>query len=294
MSDELQVAHTVGEMRRVREAATATRRTIGFVPTMGYLHEGHLSLVDVARRRADLVVLSIYVNPTQFSAGEDLAEYPRDLRRDLELAGRRGVDVVFVPADQEMYPEPQTIWVEPPPELAGRLCGASRPTHFRGVLTVVAKLFGMVQPDLAVFGRKDYQQAVLIQRMVRELGLPIRIELAPIVRESDGIAMSSRNAYLDGEARSAARGLSQALRAVRQAFGSGERSVEQLCEVARERMEAAGVSVDYVEIVDPEDLSPVTDAEPGSVCAVAGWVGATRLIDNATLAGRSSLDESRA
>jgi pantoate--beta-alanine ligase len=281
-------------MRRVREAATATRRTIGFVPTMGYLHEGHLSLLDVARRRSDLVVLSIYVNPTQFAAGEDLAEYPRDLERDLELANSRGVDVAFIPSDQEMYPEPQSLWVEPPEHMADRLCGSSRPTHFRGVLTVVAKLFGIVQPELAVFGRKDYQQAVLIRRMVRELSLPIRIELAPIARERDGMARSSRNANLAAAERPAARGLSLALRAAREAFRSGERSVEILRAVARERMEAAGVRVDYVEIVDPEDLAPASEAEPGLVCAVAGWVGATRLIDNASLAGRSSLDDSGA
>ncbi len=294
MSRDLQVAHTVSEMRRVREAATATRRTIGFVPTMGYLHEGHLSLVDLARRHSDLVVLSIYVNPTQFAAGEDLAEYPRDLERDLESAGARGVDVAFVPTDQEMYPEVQSVWVEPPKQMSARLCGATRPDHFRGVLTVVAKLFGIVQPDLAVFGRKDYQQAVLIQRMVRELRLPIRIELAPIVREADGIAMSSRNAYLTDAERPAALGLSLSLRATREAFRSGERSAETLRAAARERMEAVGARVDYVEIVDPEDLSPVSEAEPGSVCAVAGWVGETRLIDNASLAGRSSLDDSGA
>jgi pantoate--beta-alanine ligase len=294
VSRHLQVAHTVGEMRRVREAATATRRTIGFVPTMGYLHEGHLSLVDVARQHSDLVVLSIYVNPTQFAVGEDLAEYPRDLERDLELAGSRGVDVAFVPSDDEMYPEPQSVWVEPPEHMARLLCGSSRPTHFRGVLTVVAKLFGIVRPDMAVVGRKDYQQAVLIQRMVRELHLPIRIELAPVVREPGGIAMSSRNAHVARKQRGAALGLSQALRGVRKAFRSGERSAEILCATARESMEAAGVRVDYVGIVDPEDLSSVSEAEPTSVCAVAGWVGATRLIDNASLAGRSSLDDSGA
>ena len=292
MSRDLQVARTVSEMRRVREAATVTRRTIGFVPTMGYLHEGHLSLVDLARLEAELVVLSIYVNPTQFAAGEDLADYPRDLERDLELAGSRGVDVAFVPTDQEMYPEPQSVWVEPPRRMTDRLCGASRPDHFRGVLTVVAKLFGIVQPDLAVFGRKDYQQAVLIRRMVRELGLPIRIELAPIIREPDGVAMSSRNAYLTKADRPAAIGLSTALRTVREAFRSGERSAEVLRAAAREQMEAAGARVDYVEIVDPEELTPVSAAEPGSICAVAGWVGETRLIDNASLAGRSSLDDS--
>lgn len=294
MSDTLQVVHTVPEMRRVREAATATRRTIGFVPTMGYLHEGHLSLLDVARRHTDLVILSIYVNPAQFSAGEDLEAYPRDLQRDLDLARRRGVDVAFVPSDEAVYPEPQTIWVEPPEDVGRRLCGGRRPSHFRGVLTVVAKLFGMVQPDVAVFGRKDYQQAVLIRRMVRELDLPIRIELAPIVREAGGLAMSSRNAYLTAEERPAALGLSGALRAVREAFERGERSAEVLRQLARGFMEEAGVRVDYADVVDANDLSPVVEAQPASVCAVAGYVGTTRLIDNALLAGSSSLDDSRA
>ena len=291
MSGVLQVVSTVQEMRRVREAATATRRTVGFVPTMGYLHEGHLSLVDVARRHADLVVLSIYVNPAQFSAGEDLDTYPRDLDRDLELAEERGVDIAFVPADAEVYPTPQSIWVEPPKDVGNRLCGASRSDHFRGVLTVVAKLLGMVQPDVAVFGLKDYQQAVLIGRMARELNLPVRIEHAPVVREPDGLAMSSRNAYLTGEVRPAALGLSGALRAVRDAFGTGERSGEVLRGLARDVMEAAGVRVDYADVVDADDLAPVTEAEPSSVCAVAGFVGETRLIDNATLAGPSSLDD---
>lgn len=294
MSGALQTVYTVSEMRRVREAATATRRTIGFVPTMGYLHEGHLSLVDVARRHADLVTLSIFVNPAQFAAGEDLESYPRDLERDLELAAGRGVDVAFVPSDEDVYPEPQTIWVDAPEDAGHRLCGARRPAHFRGVLTVVAKLFGIVQPDVAVFGRKDYQQAVLIRRMVRELDMPVRIELAPIVREAGGLAMSSRNAYLTAEQRPAALGLSGALRAVREAFERGERSAEVLRQLARGLMEEAGVRVDYAEVVEANDLSPVVEAQPASVCAVAGYVGTTRLIDNALLAGSSSLDDSGA
>jgi pantoate--beta-alanine ligase len=294
VSGALQVVNTVPEMRRVREAATATRRTIGFVPTMGYLHEGHLSLVDVAGREADLVVMSIYVNPAQFAEGEDLETYPRDLERDLDLAAGRGVDVAFVPSDSDVYPEPQTIWVDPPEDAGRRLCGERRPTHFRGVLTVVAKLFGIVQPDVAVFGRKDYQQAVLIQRLVRELDLPVRIELAPIVREAGGLAMSSRNAYLSAEQRPAALGLSGALRAVRGAFERGERSADVLRELARRHMEEAGVRVDYAEVVDAHDLSTAGEAKAGSVCAVAGYVGTTRLIDNAMLAGPSSLDDSGA
>lgn len=294
MSRVLQLVHLAAEMRRVREAATGSRRTIGFVPTMGYLHEGHLSLIDLASRHADLVAVSIYVNPTQFGAGEDLDSYPRDLDRDLDLADKHGADIVFVPSDEEMYPWPQTVWVEPPEKMGRRLCGGSRPGHFRGVLTVVAKLFGMVRPDVAVFGRKDYQQAVLIQRMVRELALPVRIELAPIVREPDGLAMSSRNAYLVGGQRRTAVGLPRALRAVRDAFAGGERSAEALRRLARDVMEDAGVRVDYADVVDPDDLSPLGEAGQDSVCAVAGFVGTTRLIDNASLAGPSSLADSGA
>lgn len=258
---------------------------------MGCLHEGHLSLVDLARRHADEVVLSIYVNPAQFGAGEDLDEYPRDLERDLELAAARGVDVVFAPSDAEMYPEPQTIWVEPTEEMARRLCGLSRPTHFRGVLTVVLKLFEIVQPNVAVFGRKDYQQAVLIRRMVRELQLAVRIETAPIVRESDGVAMSSRNEYLTADGRPAARALSGALMTVRAAFRAGERSGRVLGEKARSVMQEAGVRVEYAEIVDADDLSPASEADRSDICVVAGHVGSTRLIDNAPLAGSCSLDD---
>ncbi len=292
MSSRCAVVQGIGEMREARDRARRAGRTVSFVPTMGYLHEGHLSLVDVARRHADEVVLSIYVNPAQFGAGEDLDEYPRDLERDLELAAARGVDVVFTPSDAEMYPEPQTIWVEPPEEMARRLCGLSRPRHFRGVLTVVLKLFEIVQPDVAVFGRKDYQQAVLIRRMARELQLPVRIETAPIVRESDGVAMSSRNGYLTAEDRPAARALSGALMTVRAAFRAGERSGRVLGERARNVMQEAGVLVEYAEIVDADDLSPASEAGPSDICVVAGHVGSTRLIDNAPLAGSCSLDDS--
>ena len=278
-------------MREARDRARRAGRTVSFVPTMGCLHEGHLSLVDLARCHADEVVLSIYVNPAQFGAGEDLDEYPRDLERDLELAAARGVDVVFTPSDAEIYPEPQTVWVEPPEEMARRLCGLSRPTHFRGVLTVVLKLFEIVQPDVAVFGRKDYQQAVLIRRMARELQLAVRIETAPIVRESDGVAMSSRNEYLTADGRTAARALSGALMAVRAAFRAGERSGRVLGEKARSVMQEAGVRVEYAEIVDADDLSPASEADRSDICVVAGHAGSTRLIDNAPLAGSCSLDD---
>jgi pantoate--beta-alanine ligase len=256
---------------------------------MGALHEGHLSLVDRARELADRVVLSVFVNPAQFGPSEDFNDYPRDLERDLELAGGRGADMVFAPSDREMYPRPQSIWVEPG-ELANRLCGASRPGHFRGVLTVVAKLFAMVEPDVAVFGRKDFQQAVLIRRMTEELGFSVHIEAAPIVREPDGLAMSSRNAYLSPDERLAAASLSRGLCRVRSMFASGEVGIAPLLEEVRRTMAVAGAAVEYAEIVDPEDLHALDAARPDAVCAVAAEVGDTRLIDNAPLAGPSSLD----
>lgn len=283
------VERTVAGMRAARSALREAGRSVGFVPTMGALHEGHLSLVDVAREASDAVVASIFVNPTQFAPDEDLEAYPRDLDRDLARCAERGVEVVFAPTEEEMYPVGQTIWVEPGP-LAERLCGLSRPTHFRGVLTVVAKLFGIVEPDLSVFGRKDFQQAVLIRRMVKELALPVRIEMGDIVREPDGLAMSSRNAYLGPDEREAALSLSRALRRVRAAFADGVREPEVLRSLARETMAEAGAQVDYAEIVDPEALEPVERATPYAVCAVAAHVGPTRLIDNAPLGEYSSLD----
>jgi pantoate--beta-alanine ligase len=280
-------------MRVVRLRLRGRDETLGFVPTMGALHEGHLSLVDRAAELADRVVLSVFVNPAQFGPSEDFDDYPRDLGRDLELAGSRGADVVFAPSGQEMYPKPQSIWVEPG-ELANRLCGLSRPGHFRGVLTVVAKLFAIVEPDVAVFGRKDFQQAVLIQRMTEELGFPVRVEMAPIVREPDGLAMSSRNAYLTSDERLAAASLSRGLRCARGLFAGGEVHSERLLDAVRREMVDAGATVEYIEIVDPDDLHALDVARPEAVCAVAASVGDTRLIDNAPLTGPSTLDAVRA
>lgn len=284
------LARTVARMRELRDAARAEGVTVGFVPTMGFLHDGHLSLVDRARRSADRVVLSVFVNPTQFGPDEDFEEYPRDLDRDVAMASDRGVDVVFAPGEEEMYPVPQTIWVEPG-ELSDRLCGRSRPGHFRGVLTVVAKLFAIVQPEVAVFGRKDYQQGVLVRRMTEELGLPVRVELAPIVRAPDGLAISSRNTYLDEAGREAALSLSRALRDVREAFAAGEEDPERLVERARAVLEAGGARPEYVALVDPEELTPVGRATSDAVCAIAAHVGSTRLIDNASVGGPSTLGD---
>ena len=286
----VRLARSEEEVRRLVRGYRAAGRTVGLVPTMGALHEGHLSLVDLCRERVERTVLSIFVNPTQFGPDEDLERYPRDLDRDLALAAERGVDAAFAPSVDVVYPVPQTIWIEPGP-LGERLCGASRPGHFRGVLTVVLKLFSLVEPDLAVFGRKDYQQAVLIRRMVRELRLPVRIETGPVIREEDGLALSSRNAYLSADQRDAARSLSGALRAARRAFAEGERDPFRLESAARARMEAAGARVEYARVVDPETLVRPERAEGESVCAVAAHVGPTRLIDNAPLAGPSSLLE---
>ncbi len=286
----------VREPAKVRSTARALRRehgTLALVPTMGFLHEGHLRLVDRARELCGAVALSIFVNPTQFGPDEDFETYPRNLDRDLDLAAARGVDLVFAPSPEAMYPLPPTITVDAGP-LADRLCGRSRPGHFGGVLTVVLKLLHLLQPDVGVFGRKDFQQLVLVRRMVRELDLDVHIEGAPIVRESGGLAMSSRNGYLSDAEREVARSLSVSLRRVRERFAAGERRADELEELARRTMEAAGAEVEYVRVVDPESLDRVGEAEADAVCAVAARVGTTRLIDNAALGGPSSLDQAAA
>jgi pantoate--beta-alanine ligase len=265
-----------------REARAAGRR-VGLVPTMGALHAGHLALVEEARRRADLVVMSVFVNPLQFGPGEDFARYPRDLARDTAFAGQAGVDVLWAPSTEAMYPEPAQVTVAPGP--AGeRLEGAVRAGHFTGVLTVVAKLFGVVQPDVAVFGRKDFQQAALIRRMVRDLNLPVEVVVAPTVRDRDGLALSSRNAYLDAAGRAAATALSRALAHGAAAFRSGERGAAVIAAGARRVLEQGGVSaIDYVVCLGPDDLELVTSVDERSVLAVAARVGGTRLIDNVPL-----------
>lgn len=283
---------TVAELRR--EVAAARERAgsvapggadvVALVPTMGALHEGHLSLVERARAAAHFVVMSVFVNPTQFGPAEDYASYPRDLARDAELAERRGVDLLYAPATEEVYPGgTPDIRVVPGP-LAERLCGLSRPGHFEGVLTVVAKLFGMAQPDVAVFGQKDYQQVTLIRRMVRELNFPVRIETGPIVREEDGVALSSRNVYLSERERGQARSLSQGLFAARRAFREGGvTNADRLKARVRGTMRDSAVEPEYIELVDPDTLDPVEEARPDSVLAIAARVGETRLIDNVIL-----------
>jgi pantoate--beta-alanine ligase len=277
------VARTRDEVREAVRAAKKAGRTVALVPTMGFLHEGHLSLLDEARARADVVMMSIFVNPLQFGPAEDLDRYPRDLERDLELAATRGTDLVFAPGAAEMYPHGEPAVQVVPGALAERLCGATRPGHFRGVLTVVAKLFGIFQPDVAVFGQKDFQQAALIRRMVDDLDIPVRVEVAPIVREADGLAMSSRNVYLSGPGRESALALHRGLERARALYGAGEGDAAALRAALWSEMSVPGVEPEYAEVVDPRTLEPVERAVGGAVLAVAARVGRTRLIDNAIL-----------
>ncbi|MEP6571870.1 MAG: pantoate--beta-alanine ligase [Gemmatimonadota bacterium] len=277
----------ITESRDLREWVRRERaagRRIGFVPTMGALHEGHLTLVDEARRRADAIVMSVFVNPLQFGTGEDFERYPRDPARDRALAEGRGVDLLFFPSVDAMYPPGAETRVVPG-AVAERWEGSFRPGHFVGVLTVVAKLFHLVEPDIACFGQKDIQQATLVQRMVRDLDWPIDIVIAPTVREADGLALSSRNAYLSAEERTAAMSISAGLGRALSGWRSGERSAETLAELVREQMEVfPTVTPEYIAVVDPEQLSPVVTAYPRTIIAVAARVGGTRLLDNVILA----------
>ncbi len=265
----------------VREhRAAAASGSVGLVPTMGYLHEGHLSLVRRARRENGLVVVSIFVNPTQFSPGEDLESYPRDFERDLGLAGAAGADVVFHPSVEEMYARDHCTWVEVE-NLTERLCGASRPGHFRGVTTVVAKLFGIVAPDTAYFGQKDAQQALVIRRMVDDLDMNVTIEVCPTVRESDGLAMSSRNNYLSSDERRQAPTLRQALVEATSAIERGESDPRAVEEAFKARLaEAPLARLDYLEIAGASDLAPLVTIHGEVLVAAAVWFGTTRLIDN--------------
>ncbi len=272
---------TSNDMRAWSRAERARGRRIGFVPTMGFLHEGHLRLVDRARELADRVVLSIFVNPLQFAPGEDFKTYPRDLTRDRQLAVERGVDCMFVPSGEAMYPAEPLVRVQPGP-MADTLEGAARPGHFAGVLTVVAKLFHIVEPDVAVFGRKDFQQAILVRRMVADLSFGVEIDVTPTVRELDGLALSSRNTYLSSDERRAALALSRSLRAVEQAWRGGEADPRTLARRGLEVLTTPGVTPEYVAIVD-ERLRPVARVDARSVVAVAARVGKTRLIDNVVL-----------
>jgi pantoate--beta-alanine ligase len=274
---------TIPDLKSWTREQRAAGRRIGLVPTLGYLHEGHLALVDEARRRAQAVIVSIFVNPLQFGPTEDLARYPRDLPRDRALARGRGVDALFLPEVAVMYPPGSEVRLAPGPS-AERWEGASRPGHFAGVLTVVAKLFHLVEPELACFGRKDIQQLTLIRRMVRDLDWPLEIVEVPTVREPDGLALSSRNAYLGGDDRKRAVVLSRALQVAHRAWRDGETRASALEAAMRRELEAEpAVAVEYISIAEPEALAPVDIANERTVVALAARVGGTRLIDNIQL-----------
>jgi len=278
----MRIIRTISELKVALKALRESHRSIGFVPTMGYLHEGHASLIRQSTARCDATVVSVFVNPTQFGPGEDLSRYPRDLERDQNLCLRTGVAILFIPEAAEVYPTgfSTSISVGAVSEV---LCGHFRPGHFRGVATVVAKLFNMVQPDLAFFGQKDLQQSAIIRRVVKDLNLPVDILVAPTVREADGLAMSSRNAYLGREDRQRALGLSRGLFAAEKAFAGGERDAATLEAMAR--AELAGIDeVQYCQVVDPSTLDPMLGEiqRPAALCA-AVVLGGTRLIDNIIL-----------
>ena len=268
-------------MRAWSRAARVAGHRVALVPTMGALHEGHLRLVDRARDRADRVVMSIFVNPLQFGPKEDFAKYPRDLERDRALAASRGVDCLFVPEGRAMYPQEPLVRIAPGP-MGEAHEGAVRPGHFAGVLTVVAKLFHVVEPALAVFGRKDFQQAMLVRRMAADLDFALEVDIAPTVRELDGLALSSRNAYLKPDERRAALALSRALRAVEQAWRGGSADPRALAAKGLEVLATPGVTAEYFALVD-EQLRPVPRADARSIAVTAARVGTTRLIDNVVL-----------
>ncbi len=254
---------------------------VGFVPTMGYLHEGHLSLIRIARARCDLLVVSIFVNPTQFGPNEDYNDYPRDLERDKALCEKEGVDVLFVPKVEEMYPEGFCTYVEVTGRMTEVLCGKYRPGHFRGVTTVVTKLFNIVMPHFAVFGQKDGQQLAVIKRMVRDLNLPVEIIAAPTVREQDGLAMSSRNEYLTPEERKVAPALYKSLLMAKKLIEQGERRSANIISAMRKYIEGAGpFRVQYIDIVDADTMEPLDEVRGKVMIALAAFLGKARLIDN--------------
>lgn len=278
----MKTVRTVTELR----AELAGRDGVGLVPTMGYLHDGHLSLIRHARAQCATVVVSLFVNPKQFGGGEDLEAYPRDEQGDARLAAAAGSDFLFVPALAEVYPDGFSTRVEVD-GLTDVLCGAERPGHFAGVTTVVTKLFNMVAPDVAYFGQKDAQQALVVKKLVRDLDMPVRIEVSPTVREPDGLALSSRNAYLTPAERERALGLSRALNAAERAVAAGALERDAVLAAARSELEHAGLEPEYLELRSAQDLSPVERVNGSTLLAVAARVGRARLIDNTILRGSS-------
>jgi pantoate--beta-alanine ligase len=285
VQSQINICGTVDEVRSFCRATRVAGKTIGFVPTMGALHEGHLSLVRAAKAQSDVVVVSIFVNPTQFGPKEDFSKYPRNFERDRELLEQEKIDLLFAPSVHEVYGEASITYVTVE-GLSEKLDGVSRPGHFRGVTTVVSKLFNIIEPDLAFFGQKDAAQVAIIRRMVRDMKMPVEIVACPILRESDGLAMSSRNGYLNVEERKRALVLRQSLMAVEKAFNGGERRASNLIDSAlRIFAGEPSVRLDYFQIVDPETLESVEAVAGPTLVAVAAYVGTTRLIDNVVLSG---------
>jgi pantoate--beta-alanine ligase len=282
----MEIITTAAAMSAISRQAHREGKRVGFVPTMGALHPGHISLVRAAREQTDIVVASIFVNPTQFGPNEDFSKYPRTFENDSAMLADEKTDYIFSPSVEEMYPKDATTWVDVEGP-SGKLDGRSRPGHFRGVTTVVSKLFNIVQPDLAFFGQKDAAQVAVIRKMVRDLNFPVQIVVCPIVRESDGLAMSSRNAYLTPEQRKQALVLSRALKQVEKRVAQGETAADRLIVTGEQTMaEEPSVRLDYFEIVSPDTLDPVADINQGALVAVAAYVGTTRLIDNLLLPPR--------
>lgn len=277
----MRIVSEINEMKQIIGEVRARGKNIGFVPTMGSLHEGHLTLMRVAKEQADFVVTSIFVNPLQFGVGEDYEEYPRDLSRDSAMAESAGVDVIFAPSVKAMYPKGYGTFVEVE-GITDRLCGKSRPGHFRGVTTVVNKLFNIVQPDIAFFGQKDAQQSLVLQQMTADLNMNLKIEVVPIVREQDGLAMSSRNAYLSPGERQAALVLSHSLNKAKDMIASGERSISAIKQDITEMIGREPLArIDYVEILSVPGLDEAEILQGRNLIALAVFIGKTRLIDNA-------------
>lgn len=284
----MEVIDTITKMSEFVDKARKEGRKTGFIPTMGALHEGHLSLIHEAKKENDLIVISVFVNPTQFGPGEDFEGYPRDLKRDRDLASGAGCDIIFTPGVKEMYPEGYSTYVDVE-GLTENLCGASRPGHFRGVMTVVAKLFWIVRPDIAYFGQKDLQQAIVVKRMVRDLNMPVKIKTMPTIRHTDGLAMSSRNAYLSGEERTRALVLYQALKKAGEMAAQGEKDPKKLIKTMKSLVEAVpGAKIEYASIVDMDSLKDAKEISGNVMAALAVKIGRTRLIDNVILKGSVS------
>jgi len=282
----MKMVQEINKMKIYSRIMKKDGKMIGFVPTMGYLHEGHESLLNAARKQNDIVVLSVYVNPTQFGEGEDYEKYPRDIARDEEIAKKTGVDVIFCPTNEEMYPEGYSTYVEVK-DLTDNLCGVARPGHFTGVSTVVTKLFEIVKPDIAYFGQKDAQQAVVVKKLIENLNMDVIIKILPIIRETDGLAISSRNAYLTGKERRDAAILFQSLKRAKELFENGEHKSQNIIQDMEELIKGKDTAkIDYLKVVNTESLKDVKMIKEKALVSLAVFIGKTRLIDNIILGNK--------